>query len=182
MFVIAIGILAGLAAAVIAAIVLVLKNSAWGRRQVARVGGAPGCVAILVGLVVLLIASPAIIAAVQPASSDYAEVFGVEPGPAITNLKGSSGGGFDYRRAFLAFDRTDAALAEILARGPVTPADPASARVGMAVDDGPEWWKTAWTCPNRVQRIVGGQADWDEVTVVECPTERRVYVLASNID
>lgn len=163
--------------AAVAAFVLFSRGKS-GRGIWAGLVGAPlGCAV----LPLVLAGAVALFAALRPATSDYAQVFGSEPPPSITGLRGSSGGGPDWTYVFLAFDRTPASLAAVTVGKFET--DPASAMVASIAGDGgaPDWFAPALDCPGRRERFLRGVRNWDDVAVIECPTLARVYVLARDI-
>jgi hypothetical protein len=124
----------------------------------------------------------------RPASSDYSEVFGVAPAANITNLRGLTEPGFDSRVIYLAFDHNDPAWSAIIGRGGFSPIPGSSALLISLGGDGPAWWR-ANSCADSVK--LERQYDperpsedplWDDLAVVHCKSDGKIYVLAGSID
>jgi hypothetical protein len=125
----------------------------------------------------------------RPASSDYNEVFGVAPTPSITNLRGLTEPGFDSRVIYLAFDYNDTAWSQIIGSGGFSPISDSSGLLISLGEGSPAWWR-ANNCADKVE--LERKADrerprengllWDDLAVVRCKSDGKIYVLAGTID
>ena len=187
----AVGIAAtGLVFAAVAGIVLAIRRE---RRRGAWRGwtGVPlgcGCAPLLV--LGALIGLPWTWDSVRPASGDYEEALGAMPPASVTGLDGKTRPGFDSRAVYLGFDRTPAARTALdrqlagATRGPDTDLIDSGAFGG----DVPDWWHAAhgWVghhdCSDVRHTPFVDFRGWDDIVIADCPSRKRIFVLASRVD
>lgn len=127
---------------------------------------------------------------VRPASADFEEGFGVPAGSEIRNLRGKTEAGVDARTIYLAFDNTPDAREAIVGRLPTANRVPQTDRLDSDLFSGnaPSWFKAGATgmaegaCLKRKLDEFHDALGWDDVIVVQCASDQRIYVLFSNID
>ncbi len=131
------------------------------------------------------------LAILRPATSDFTEAFGWPPGPEFTNLRGETQAESDFRSIYLAFDGSPQARAALESKMAGAKEKHTTDFVDSLVDDegtAPDWFKAGSElvsrrrCVNRKVREFDGWKDWDDFIVVDCLSDRHIYVLAASID
>jgi hypothetical protein len=181
--------IAGLVVALVAALVLAIRKQK-GRKAWLTFTALPlgcGCAPMLV--VGAMIAIPTLYWAFRSAISDYEEVFGAAPVPAIMNLMGQTDVGMDGRRIYLAFTRSQAALAEMQKL-----TSKASGPQNSDILDGngqsksaPAWWHGHSRlgekgCDDLTQKGYEDFGYWRNLIIADCPSRNTIFVLASRRD
>jgi isocitrate lyase len=177
--------IAGLVFAVVAAIVMAITKSATPLRRKLWIG-LPALIGLIPAIIVFApVMAASVYSSIRPASWAYEEVFGTPPA-AQSALKAATSAGFDSRRIYLSVDRTAAASEQISQHV----ADQSSISASDMADsiavagDAPDWWRAGrpWlkekSCADVVQTHYIDVGDWANLIIADCPSQKRIFVLA----
>jgi hypothetical protein len=182
--------LAGLGVALIAGIIMFVRGNV-PRRNWALWAGVPlgcGCLPLLLMLVPIF--SGVVWSALRPDSWAFEEVFAVDPPASISELDASTNPGLDSRAIYLAFESNPAIKAWLTRQ---TLSWTSVARSDWVDSDAfqgspPNWWKGASSgfaphgCARPVHREFRDVDDWRDLAIIDCLSDRRVYVIVQHID
>ncbi len=149
-----------------------------------------GCGTLIFIVLALFVGIPYLSQSLQSSPANFAEVFGTIPDAEIKNLQSELDAGLDFRTVLLAFDRSDAAWGKVMRFTGDRPSLSESDLVASQTSDGsaPSWWKgaPAWVkenvCTNRRVHSLEDINGWDDIVLIDCLSDGRIYVLAITID
>jgi hypothetical protein len=125
----------------------------------------------------------------QSPASSYERVFKVHPDKAIRNLQADVESSFDSYYIYLAFGRSDVAWANVVELAGGGPSGPETAALDSIVSQGvPAWfnagspWLKRNTCKDAKRYFVNNYKGWDDIVLVNCRSDGRIYVMAGSID
>ncbi len=128
--------------------------------------------------------------ALRPDSWAFEEVFAVDPPASISGLDASTNPGLDSRAIYLAFESNPAIKAWLTRQ---TRSWTSVARSDWVDSDAfqgspPNWWKGASSgfaphgCARPVHREFRDVGYWRQLAIIDCLSDRRVYVIVQRID
>lgn len=149
-----------------------------------------GCGLLPFAFLLMLVLLPAACNALTPSSMAFEEVFGAVPDADFAGLKSSVDGGWDSRTVYLAWDTSAAAVDRLDRLLAGSQAVPETDMLASAVYAGsaPPWFRAGPTwleqggCDDRTSRELRNWRGWDDLTIVECRSDGRTYVIASSVD
>ena len=165
------------AIAIVAALVLAVLRDKRRRAWMWLVVAPLGIGATPITICGLMLGFDAIQRATRPPSEDFGYVFARPPTAAITGLRAAEG--LRGRERYLVFDRSDAALAEVVAGQRLT-TGPMTDGVAARSDYTPDWWRPAANCVER-RELPDHEGGRGGMFVIDCPAQRRIYVLSTTL-
>lgn len=182
--------LAGMGVALIAGVILLIRGKSPRRSWAVWTGVPLGCGCLPLALMLLPIFSGIIWSALRPDSSAFEEVFNVPPPAGLKGLEASTSPGLDSRAIYLAFDATPAMKTWTTGFMGWQKSVPRTDWVDSDAFQGgpPDWWKgasarfTPYGCMRPVHREFRDVGYWRQLAIIDCLSDRRVYVIAQHID
>lgn len=181
--------LAGLAGLLVTAVVLAIAR--WRGHEGSEAGRLLGrlALAMLVGGL-LLLGLPRLVSRLTTRQIAFELAFGIWAPQGIGQFDAAVGRGFDFTTIFIALPDSPAARSLLNERFGQYPSGPESDLAGSLVDggDAPDWWKGGpqWigrnTCADRQGRELHDWREWSDVVIIDCRSDRRIYLLFNRID
>lgn len=182
--------LAGLGVALIVGAVLLVRGKT-PRRSAALFAAVPlgcGCLPLLLMLVPIF--SGVAWAALRPDSWAFEEVFAVAPPASLNGLEARTDPGLDSRTIYLAFESNPATKAWLEGQTANWKRVARSDWVDSSAFQGgsPRWWKGASAgfaphgCARPVHQEFRDVGSWRDFAIIDCLSDRRIYVIAQHID
>lgn len=133
----------------------------------------------------LLLALPRIAGHLTSPERAFRQALGAPPPGLLTQLRAQADPGFGFTNLFVGFDSTPAARSWLVAQLGSAPRLPESDLAARLADGGdtPDWWHGAPAAAKRGQCLqrraeeLHGWNGWQRILLVDCNSDRRLYLL-----